>query len=83
MRYHYFYKIVNKINQKYYYGVHNTDDLNDGYMGSGLKIQTAISKYGVENFEKIIIRSFDTAEEAFKYESQIVITLLPEDKAGL
>ena len=34
-RYHYFYKIVNLINNKYYYGIHTTDDIYDGYVGSG------------------------------------------------
>ena len=33
-KYHYFYKITNLLNNKYYYGVHSTNDLNDQYMGS-------------------------------------------------
>lgn len=32
--YNYFYKITNKINGMFYYGVHSTNDLNDHYMGS-------------------------------------------------
>lgn len=40
-KYHYFYKITNTINNKYYYGVHSTDNLNDGYMGSGTVIRMA------------------------------------------
>jgi len=34
-KFYYLYKIVNNINGKYYYGVHSTDDLEDGYAGSG------------------------------------------------
>ena len=36
-KYNYFYRIENKINGHYYYGIHSTDNLNDGYMGSGKK----------------------------------------------
>lgn len=71
-KYHYFYKITNKINNHFYYGVHNTSNLNDGYMGSGVRLLKAYNKYGIENFEKEILKFFDSKEEAFDYESEIV-----------
>lgn len=71
-RYHYFYKITNQINGHFYYGVHNTNDLNDGYMGSGKRLQIAYKKYGIENFTKEILKYFDTRKEAFEYESEVV-----------
>ena len=40
-QYHYFYKIENIINGFYYYGIHSTNNLNDGYMGSGRKLKRA------------------------------------------
>lgn len=78
-KYHYFYKITNLINGKYYYGVHNTYNLNDGYMGSGTRISYAINKYGVQSFIKEILMFFDTQEEAFEYESKIVTEDLVKD----
>ena len=36
------YQITNLINGKIYIGVHSTDDINDGYMGSGDLIKMAI-----------------------------------------
>lgn len=72
MQYHYFYKITNKTNNHFYYGVHNTYDLDDGYMGSGKRLHIAYKKYGIENFTKEILKFFDSAEEAFKYEEYIV-----------
>lgn len=72
VKYHYFYKITNNLNGHFYYGVHNTNNLNDGYMGSGTKLHFAYNKYGIENFTKEILKYFDSAEEAFEYEAEIV-----------
>lgn len=70
--YNYFYKITNLINGHFYYGVHRTDNLNDGYMGSGTRLKCAFKKYGLENFSKEILKFFETGEEAFKYESEFI-----------
>ena len=71
-QYHYFYKIINLINNHFYYGVHNTNNLNDGYMGSGKRLNYAFKKYGKENFKKEILKFFETSKEAFEYEEYIV-----------
>ena len=71
-KYYYVYKIVNTINEHYYYGVHSTNNLNDGYMGSGVKLDQAFKKYGRGMFTKEIIKFFDTMYEAYKFESEII-----------
>lgn len=71
-KYNYFYKITNHINNHFYYGVHCTDNLDDGYMGSGTRLKYAYKKYGIENFSKEILKFFDTIAEAYKYEAEIV-----------
>lgn len=68
----YFYKITNLINGKYYFGVHRTNNINDGYMGSGVAINRALRKYGVSNFRKEILKYFDTENEMYNYEEMIV-----------
>lgn len=78
-RYHYFYKITNIINGKFYYGVHSTFNLNDGYDGSGKIIHLAYKKYGKENFEKEILKFFDTSKEMYEYEAKIVNKDLVKD----
>ena len=71
-KYKYFYKITNNINGCFYYGIHSTNDLDDGYMGSGKRLKKAYKKYGVENFTKEILKYFDTLKELNDYEAEIV-----------
>jgi len=71
-KYHYFYKITNLINGHFYYGAHSTNNLNDHYFGSGIKLKEAIKKYGKENFKLEIIKFFNTREELSEYEFNIV-----------
>lgn len=68
----YLYQITNLVNNKIYIGVHATKDMNDGYLGSGKNIQSAIKKYGVDNFKKDILYTFDNAEEMYAKEKEVV-----------
>ena len=52
--------------------MHQTKDLEDGYMGSGKLIKRAINKHGVENFTKEILHVLDTEDEMRLKESEIV-----------
>jgi hypothetical protein len=71
-KFNYFYRIENLINGKFYFGVHGTDILADGYIGSGKRLKYAIRKYGIENFKKEILEFFDKYQEALDYEAEIV-----------
>ena len=66
------YKIVNIINENYYIGVHKTDNVNDTYYGSGLRIIRAIKKYGIHNFKKSIIFITDDQINAYNKEKELV-----------
>lgn len=72
MKYYLIYQIRNKLNGMIYIGQHQTDNINDDYMGSGIRIQRAIEKYGVDNFEKTILFECSSEEEMNKKEAEIV-----------
>jgi len=66
------YEIRNLLDGKIYVGVHKTEDLNDGYMGSGSLIKKAIERQGIESFKKIILEWFCSSEEMFHRESEVI-----------
>ena len=70
--YYFVYKTTNKVNNKFYIGCHTTENLNDGYLGSGKFLKKAIKKYGEENFTREIIKFFDNERDMYKYEHKIV-----------
>lgn len=73
-KYRYIYILRNKVNNKYYKGLHRTYNLYDGYCGSGRYVSLAINKYGVENFELEIVKFFSEDMELFNAE-KLFITL--------
>jgi phosphatidylserine/phosphatidylglycerophosphate/cardiolipin synthase-like enzyme len=70
--FYYLYQITNLVNNKIYIGVHATTDMNDGYMGSGKNIQSAIKKYGIVNFKKDILFTFNNTDGMYAKEKEIV-----------
>lgn len=50
-KYRLIYQTVNLINDRNYVGQHTTNNLEDGYIGSGHNLKLAIKKYGEKNFK--------------------------------
>ena len=72
MKYYLIYQIRNKLNGMIYVGQHQTENIDDGYMGSGIRIRRAIEKYGLENFEKTILFECSSVEEMNAKEAELV-----------
>lgn len=66
------YKITNLINGKIYIGKHITDNIEDGYMGSGLALKRSIKKYGKENFSKEILTFCENSDKLAELEKLVV-----------
>lgn len=77
--YHYLYKITNDFDNCFYYGVHSTKNLEDNYMGSGLRLWNAYRAHGIEHFSKEILEFFETREAVLLREKEIVTIELVKD----
>lgn len=70
--FNYLYEIKNLVNGKIYWGAHSTNDLDDGYMGSGRLVKAAIAKYGRAKFEKEFVLFVGSAEDLYEWEEALV-----------
>lgn len=81
------YQTTNLKNNKIYIGVHKclNPDIFDSYIGCGIKVnnpssymnpttplQHAVKKYGTSSFRRITLKVFDSLEEAFNLEKELV-----------
>lgn len=76
---HYLYKITNDFDECFYYGIHSTENLNDSYMGSGIRLWNAYKTHGIEHFKKEIIEFFPDRESLSLKESEVVTEELVKD----
>lgn len=70
--YYTIYKTTNLLNGKYYIGAHQTKNLDDGYMGSGVALKKAIEKYGKKSFNTEILHIVDSKEKMYELEKELV-----------
>ena len=70
-KFHYIYKIT-RFDGKYYIGMHSTDDLDDGYFGSGQLLWKSIKKHGKEKHLKQILEFLPSRRELKTRERELV-----------
>ena len=71
-KYYILYKATNLKNNKFYIGVHETFNLNDGYLGSGKRFKNSLYYHGKENFKREILDYFDNSKSMYNREREIV-----------
>jgi hypothetical protein len=71
-KYHFIYKTTNLLSGRYYIGMHSTDSLNDGYLGSGRRLRYSINKYGKENHKREILEFCNSRKELKSREEEVV-----------
>ena len=77
-RYHYIYRIT-RDDGKYYIGMHSTDDLDDGYFGSGQRISRSIKKHGKGRHVKEILEIVASRAELKAREKELITEELRAD----
>jgi hypothetical protein len=80
MPYHYIYKITCIITGKFYIGAHSTNNLDDGYMGSGNRIKRSIKKHGKENHKLEILEFLPDRKSLMIRECKIVNEEMVKDE---
>lgn len=76
------YKTTNLVNDKTYIGIHKTNNLDDGYLGSGFSLIKAVNKYGKENFKREILEFCNSYDELLELEKLYVDSDWVRDKSN-
>lgn len=71
-KYHIIYKTTCLVNGKFYIGMHSTDNLLDGYMGSGKRIKYSLNKHGIENHVTEILEFVSSRQGLKLREAEII-----------
>lgn len=59
--------------------MHSTDDLNDSYLGSGLRLRRSIEKYGVDHHRREILEELTTRTALSDREAELITPELRAD----
>ncbi len=76
---HYLYKTTCNVTKRWYIGMHSTNNEEDGYMGSGLRLRRSIRKYGIDNHTKEILEYFDSRELLIEAEKKAITEDMIDD----
>lgn len=70
--FNFIYKTTCLVTQRYYIGMHSTSNLDDGYLGSGIRLWKSIKKHGKENHSIEILEFLPDRKSLADREREIV-----------
>lgn len=76
---HYIYKTTCTVTGRYYIGMHSTNNLDDGYLGSGKRLRYSIRKHGKKNHTKEILEYCNTRDLLAEREKQLITEDIRQD----
>ncbi len=79
-KYHVIYKTTCLVTDRYYIGMHSTDNLADGYIGSGKRLWQSIKKHGAEQHVCEVIEHLSSRNALKLREAALVNKRLLKDK---
>jgi|TARA_B110000908_G_scaffold83766_1_gene100229 hypothetical protein len=79
-KYHIIYKTTCLITNRFYVGMHSTDNLEDGYIGSGKLLWRSVNKHGKENHATEILETLPDRSSLKEREKHIVNEKFLKDK---
>lgn len=78
-KFNFIYRTTNIITGKFYIGMHSTNNLEDGYLGSGKILKYSIKKYGAENHKIERLEFLEDRKKLAEREKDIVNESLLND----
>lgn len=78
-KYHIIYKTTCLTTGRYYIGMHSTDNLDDGYLGSGVRLNRSVKKYGKQQHTREILEILPTRQAASDREKELITEELRAD----
>jgi hypothetical protein len=70
-KFHFLYKTTCVVTGRYYYGIHSTNNLDDGYLGSGRRLRYSVRKYGKDKHIREILEFANDRKAIFAREAEV------------
>lgn len=78
-KHHIIYKTTCLVTGRYYIGMHSTDNLEDGYLGSGVRLTRSVKKYGAAQHRREILEDLPTRQAASDREKELITEEMRSD----
>lgn len=71
-KFHFIYKTTCTVSGRYYVGMHSTNDIEDGYLGSGEHVTRSMRKHGRSSHTREIIKFLPDRDALKKFEKEYI-----------